>query len=425
MVLFALPWEIPETMDIEHQAFERDPTLKELLSPTLIQQLQSPLNLLLGPHWHIEDNTGNTLMQGERPPPADSTRTPLQLGIDLLGALISPAPESLRCGAAQLVVRVLAERWRYLISADLHTEVVSADYAELQRRHEELQRSEARYRDLSASLEQRVAEQVALIEHQQRELYHADKLASVGQLAAGVAHEINNPIGFVRSNLSTAQHYTTTFATFAKGLQAFGIDNRHPLWQQHDLDFILQDLRDLMQESQDGIDRVAHIVADLKAFSAVDIEGVAAVDVGDLIRTACRFAQMQLNRPDDSIILNLQPVPAFSCQAAAIGQAILHLVTNALQAIDDQGHATVSVNADTVALTILVEDTGNGIPADIQPRIFDPFFTTRSVGQGKGLGLTVCRDVATAHGGRVEFSSAPGAGSRFALILPIKPDVQE
>lgn len=412
-------------MEIEHQAFDRDPTLKELLSATLIRQLQPPLNLLLDNCWQIEDNSGLLLLQGTQAPPPNSPHTPLQLEIDLLGALVSPATENLRNGAAELLMRVLAERWRYLISADLHTEVVSSDYAELQRRHDALQASEARYRELSASLERRVAEQVSLIEHQQRELYHADKLASVGQLAAGVAHEINNPIGFVRSNLSSARHYTTTLTQFLQGLQTFGIDNQHPLWQQHDLDFVLQDMLDLMQECQDGIDRVAHIVADLKAFSAVDIEGVTAADVGDLIRTACRFAQMQLNRPDGTITLNLPDLPALSCEAAAIGQAILHLVTNALLAIDDQGQVTVSAQADASALSILVEDTGSGIPAELQPRIFDPFFTTRTVGQGKGLGLTVCRDVATAHGGRVEFSSAPGAGSRFALILPFSPDPPE
>lgn len=412
-------------MEIEHQAFDRDPTLKELLSATLIRPLQPPLNLLLDNCWQIEDTGGTILMQGTQAPPLNSPRTPLQLEIDLLGTLVSPATENLRNGAAQLLMRVLAERWRYLISADLHTEVVSSDYAELQRRHDALQASEARYRELSASLERRVAEQVSLIEHQQRELYHADKLASVGQLAAGVAHEINNPIGFVRSNLSSARHYTTTLTEFLQGLQAFGIDNQHPLWQQHDLDFVLQDMLDLMQECQEGIDRVAHIVADLKAFSAVDIEGMTAADVGELIRTACRFAQMQLNRPDGIITLNLPDLPALPCQAAAIGQAILHLVTNALQSIDDQGQVTVSAHANASALSILVEDTGSGIPAEFQPRIFDPFFTTRAVGQGKGLGLTVCRDVATAHGGRVEFTSTPGAGSRFALILPFNPDPPE
>lgn len=412
-------------MEIEHQAFDRDPTLKELLSATLIRPLQPTLNLLLDNCWQIEDTGGTILMQGTQAPPPNSPRTPLQLEIDLLGTLVSPATENLRNGAAQLLMRVLAERWRYLISADLHTEVVSSDYAELQRRHDALQASEARYRELSASLERRVAEQVSLIEHQQRELYHADKLASVGQLAAGVAHEINNPIGFVRSNLSSARHYTTTLASFLQGLQAFGMDNQHPLWQQHDLDFVLQDMLDLMQECQEGIDRVAHIVADLKAFSAVDIEGVTAADVGELIRTACRFAQMQLNRPHGALTLNLPALPAFSCEAAAIGQAVLHLVTNALQAIDDQGRVTVSAQADAHALSILVEDTGSGIPAELQPRIFDPFFTTRTVGQGKGLGLTVCRDVAIAHGGKVEFSSTPGVGSRFALILPFNPDPPE
>lgn len=402
-------------MDLADKPYDREPTLAELVTPALARQLEPPLQQLLGPHWRLEDAAGAVLL-GTGTLGPDHGRAPLRLELEPLGWLCGPDLPLLP-GVAALLVRILAERWRYQMSADLHTEVVAADYLELQRRNQALQLSEARYRDLAASLELRVAEQVALIEHQQRELYQADKLASVGQLAAGVAHEINNPIGFVRSNLSTAATYVKNLGEFLAALQQRPADIQ-ALWQHYDLDFLLQDFSALMAESQTGIDRVASIVADLKAFSAVDQSGPAPADLNEQVRTACRFAQMQLQQPD-SIQLQLQPLPALTCHAGAIGQAILHLVLNALQAVQPGQQVTVSSRYTEPELSILVEDTGCGIPRDIQSRIFDPFFTTREVGQGKGLGLTVCRDVAAAHGGRLEFTSQPGAGSTFALILPL------
>src|SRR5690606_18391502 len=301
---------------------------------------------------------------------------------------------------------------------DLHFESSYSDYRELQLKNEALQESEARYRELAKHLEQRVEQQVVLIRQQQRELYQSEKLAAVGQLAAGIAHEINNPIGFVKSNSTTARTYLNRLQATLQQLREKGVADVEALWQQQDLDFLFADFQDLLQESEHGISRVAAIIADLRAFSALDVAAVNTVDLNECVRISGELARTHV-QAFGAIAYELQDLPRLTCQLASINQAIFQLVVNALQAIGQAGEVVIRTRHDGQRAYICVKDTGCGIPQPIQPRIFEPFFTTRPVGGGKGLGLSVCLDVAKAHGGVLTFTSREGEGSEFILALPL------
>src|SRR3569832_854682 len=291
---------------------------------------------------------------------------------------------------------------------------------ELERRHEALQQSEARYRELAANLEQRVAEQVATIDQTRRQLYQSEKLAAVGQLAAGVAHEINNPIGFISSNLTPAQTYLGKLETVVRRVAA---GEPPTVLQQacrdEDMDYVLTDFASLLEESLDGSRRVARIVNDLKGFSRGDGAAVALEDVNDVIRAVCNVTRSQTEGQVE-VLLELHPLPKLSCNAAALGQVIYNLLINAVQVTSGRQGAQVRITTfeQDMHIHVTVADNGPGISADVLPRIFEPFFTTKEVGQGTGLGLTVCVDVVHAHGGRIDVQSGK-TGTAFSLYLPV------
>lgn len=307
---------------------------------------------------------------------------------------------------------------RYFMASEMHIEVVKEDFAELQRKHAALQESEARYKSLAEHLDERVKVQVGTIESTQRQLYQAEKMASVGQLAAGVAHEINNPIGFIRSNLSTALGYVRKITGMAELIKTQGSTQLAAAWKAADLDFVLEDFASLLNESISGADRVTRIVADLKGFSNVDQAEEETVNLNDNIRSVCNVAASQINKQAD-LKLTLGELPALRCHAGHLNQVFLNLLLNAAQAMKTRGEIHIQSGVVNKQICISFSDTGSGIPADVLPRIFDPFFTTHEVGSGTGLGLTVCRDIITALGGRIEVESAPGTGTKFTIYLPV------
>jgi signal transduction histidine kinase len=296
--------------------------------------------------------------------------------------------------------------------SELHLEAIAADFEKLKIEHLSVQESEARCKALAAELEQRVKEQVAILEERQRQLYQAEKLASVGQLAAGVAHEINNPIGFIHSNLTTFADYLDKFAQLRSRL-----DEARRAWADLDLDFVLADGRELVADSTAGADRIARIVHDLRGFSNIDRPEEEMVDVNDSLRAACAVIVGQ--KPAGvALRLDLQAVPPLLCLPGLLNQVFLNLLINALQAVGRQGEIRVGSHLEGTHIVITIGDNGEGIAADVLPRVFEPFFTTRDVGQGTGLGLTVARDVVQVHGGSIELESAIGRGTTVRIDLP-------
>lgn len=406
---------------IQGAHFDRELTLQELLRGIDGVTLVHSLALWVGPGLRLADARGTVLFErtGEL-----NGRVAVATELEPLGYLEGTHTEQLP-EAVALLRQLLLANARYLMASELHLETVHSDYEELRRRNTALQASEARSKELAVHLEQRVAEQIKIIEAAQRQLYQSEKLASVGQLAAGVAHEINNPIGFIASNLNMAQEYLARFQLLANMLQTDADSAAlRQVWQQQDLTFVLEDFSQLLQESADGATRVARIVADLKGFSRVDQLGVEDADLNEMINQVCSVAVPQV-RDRASLVLELSPLPRLRCQAAQLGQVFLNLLLNAVDAVAEDGEIRFISDVVPGYLRIRISDNGQGIPADRIDRIFDPFYTSKAVGKGTGLGLTVSNDIVRAHGGELSVSSVLGQGTTFTILLPLQMSAQE
>ena len=263
----------------------------------------------------------------------------------------------------------------------------------------------------------------------QQLLVQAEKMASIGQLAAGVAHEINNPIGYVNSNLSTLQGYLHKLLGMLSCYETAEASIPDPavrirlaeLRRQSDLDFLRADIPSLMSESKEGIDRVCQIVQDLKDFSRIDVsqEWVRAHLHQGIDSTLNIVASEVKYRAE--VIKHYGVIPEIECLPSQINQVVMNLVVNAAQAMEDKrGTITVSTGQADDGVWFEVADDGDGITPDNLPRIFDPFFTTKSVGKGTGLGLSLAYGIVQKHGGRIEVDSTPALGTRFRVHLPLR-----
>ncbi len=260
----------------------------------------------------------------------------------------------------------------------------------------------------------------------QQQLVQADKLASIGQLAAGVAHEINNPVGYIFSNFTTLQSYFDQLFMLLDAYQQAETQMGDPaplraLRERIDLDYLRQDIPALMTESREGIVRVRHIVQDLKDFSRVDanqewVWSNLHRGIDSTLNIVCNEVKYKAD-----VIKHYGDIPDIQCLPVQINQVVMNLVVNAAHALGaERGCITVSTGRDGEEhVWIEVADNGCGIPPEIVQRIFDPFFTTKAVGNGTGLGLSVSYGIVKKHGGRIEVESEPGRGSRFRVCLPI------
>jgi signal transduction histidine kinase len=287
----------------------------------------------------------------------------------------------------------------------------------------------------SVRLEEKVAEGNQRLDQAQAKLLQSEKLASIGQLAAGVAHEINNPIGFVKSNLGTLQGYIDDLLRILdqyQELEPLLPGGCEPLRQLKefqasiDFDFIRSDVRGLIAQSQDGIARVAKIIQDLKAFARSDTnQNYSMADLQACIESALNIAFNEIKYKAD-VLREYGGTPAIECIPAQLGQVFLNLLVNAAQAIDDKnGRGTITVRTGMVGadhVLVEIQDNGCGMPEDVRQRIFDPFFTTKPVGVGTGLGLSISYGIVHRHGGTINVASTPGGGSVFRIELPIRQE---
>ncbi len=399
--------------------FDREPELRELLAGLDGKRLLASLRTLLGAHVRIASTHDDTVLGGDAPP-AQRARQALGGELETLGYLETAAPASPQLEAAATLVEMLIKGvQRYHMASDLHLESVAADYEKLQRNHAALLESEARYKALAENLEQRVTEQIRTLDTAQRQLYQAEKLASIGQLAAGVAHEINNPIGFIISNLNTARTYVQKLGeTISFIRNAQDIQRAAAVLIQQDTAFLLEDFTALLGESAEGAGRIMRIVADLKGFSNIDRAEEELADINQKIIQVCNVVRNTLQERA-ALNTDLRELPLVRCYPGRLGQVLVNLLLNACQAMKTYGHIHVKTERLGDEICIRVSDDGCGIPPEVLPRIFDPFFTTKDVGQGAGLGLSVSHDIIRAHGGRIEVQSEVDVGSTFSVYLPL------
>ena len=251
----------------------------------------------------------------------------------------------------------------------------------------------------------------------------------MSQLAAGVAHEINNPIGYIFSNFGTLEKYLTGL------LQMLGAyeraESRHSdaqtvsalvsLRQELELDFLKEDIPTLMRESKEGIVRVRKIVQDLKDFSHVDANpDWQWANLNQGIDSTLNVINNELKYKAD-VVKEYGDIPEVQCMPSQINQVVMNLVVNAAHAMGPaRGTITVRTGVDADQVWLEVSDTGSGIPADVLPRIFDPFYTTKPVGKGTGLGLSLSYGIIQKHHGRIEVQTEAGQGSAFRVTLPVK-----
>ena len=408
---------------MELAQFDRDITLAELLHGISSVKLSATLDQSLGGGWSLQSSDGVLLLGASLLTHEQNINSvALRVELESIGSLFAACALERIASVAAWLELVLTANYRYSMAADLHLETVFINYSQLQKEHQALQESEQRYRELAGQLEQRVAEQVVLIERSQRQLYQAEKMASVGCLAAGVAHEINNPIGFIRSNLSTAINNVKMMQAALNAFHSGATEMAEAIWQANELDFVLEDFPVLLAESVDGADRVARIVANLKEFSNIDHSETDPVDLNDAVRNVMDLVRDQ-TREQVALIVDFQSLPLFICDRGRFNQVLLSLVQNALQALHGKGTLRVVSLVDGNQIKISVSDNGCGIEAQALARIFDPFYTSQDVGSGTGLGLTVSQEIVASYGGHIEVESVVGVGSTFTVCLPL-PDQQ-
>lgn len=267
----------------------------------------------------------------------------------------------------------------------------------------------------------------------QAQLVQSEKMAAIGQIAAGVAHEINNPVAFVMSNLRTMSKYVETFKKLLAQYEALGTAVRggnsdaqrealaraETLAAEGDLAYILKDVDHLLTESIDGTERVREIVQSLKSFARLDEADVKEANINDGIEATLKIIWNEL-KYKCQVHKKLGQLPLIRCYPGQLNQVFMNVLMNAAQAIADQGEITIETEATDSHIVIRVSDTGCGIASQHISELFTPFFTTKPVGHGTGLGLSISYGIVKKHNGTIEVQSEPGRGSTFKICLPIE-----
>ena len=261
------------------------------------------------------------------------------------------------------------------------------------------------------------------------QLLQSEKMASIGQLAAGIAHEINNPIGFVNSNMGAMEKYVATLMFIidsykrailevAPGTPLIG--KISAIDKNADLDFLKGDIADLLRESTDGLKRVKDIVQALKDFSHVGESDWNFADLHAGLDSTLNIINNEI-KYKATIEKRYGILPEVKCLASQLNQVFMNLLVNAAHAIEERGVITISTGVDGDWVWVAIQDTGTGIKPENMNRIFEPFFTTKPVGSGTGLGLSLSYSIVNKHGGRIDVESKFGVGTTFTVRLPVIP----
>jgi two-component system NtrC family sensor kinase len=296
-------------------------------------------------------------------------------------------------------------------------------------KHRALLRDGKRYKQDLERRNQELTAQKEELERLQAQLVHSEKMASVGQLAAGIAHELNNPAGFIHSNMQGLGEYLSQLQRL---LTVYDSVPFSPPWAEQIRDIkndvvyerLLRDFSSIIADCQEGASRIRDIVLNLRTFSRVDEAEIKTIDIHAGMDATVRLLSQYYNSNHITLKRDYGDLPLIDCLAGQLNQVWMNLLKNAAQAIGEgPGEVRIQTRLEDSAVAVRITDTGRGINKEDVKKIFDPFFTTKPVGEGTGLGLSISYGIIERHGGAIEVDSTPGRGTTFTTLIPIKPNL--
>jgi PAS domain S-box-containing protein len=302
------------------------------------------------------------------------------------------------------------------------------DVTERKRAEEQLVTQNIRLQEMARSEHQAHVE----LKQAHSRMVQSEKLASLGQMVAGVAHEINNPVAFVSNNVAVLERdvgeMRDLLAMYAeadellKRERADLLERIDAFRDRVDMAYTLENIKGLIDRSRDGLSRIQQIVGHLRLFARLDEGQVNDADINGGIESTAAIIRNLARKKQVQLELDLGELPEVTCYAAKLNQVMMNLLTNAIDACREGGTVTVRTRAEDQGVRIEVADNGCGIAPEHRDRIFDPFFTTKPVGQGTGLGLSISYGIIQDHGATIEVDSTVGQGTCFTIHLPLRPN---
>ena len=261
------------------------------------------------------------------------------------------------------------------------------------------------------------------LQETQAQLVHSAKMVSLGQLVAGVAHELNNPISFIYANMTHLETYSKNLITLSNLIQK-SPDEAKKFKKDIDYDYLIKDLPKLIKSCQDGSQRLMDIVSGLRTFSRLDSNHVQDYNLEKNIKSTLELLSGEI-KTRIQVHLDLKNVPTIQCHAGQINQVFMNIISNAVSAIENKGNIWIIASKEDASIKVEIKDDGKGIDTDKIPYIFDPFFTTKDVGEGTGLGLSISYNIVQKHSGDISVQSEKGKGTTFVITLPLKTSVKD
>lgn len=310
----------------------------------------------------------------------------------------------------------------YLIKpCDLDVLALSVERA-LERR--ELHRTTASYKAHLENQNIELASSKTELQRLQAQLVHTEKMASLGQLSAGIAHELNNPAGFIYGNVDILRDYLTDLEKLLKLYDEIALPTDSAslvaaLKSEINYEKLVGDLSSIIVDCREGAQRICDVVKNLRLFSRLDEAELKKVDIHEGIDSTLRLLSRYYGGGKIVLYRDYAELPSVNCYAGQLNQVWMNLLGNAAQALNGQGEVNISTSLDDDWITVAISDNGKGIAEEDLPRIFDPFFTTKPVGEGTGLGLSISYGIVERHGGAITVTSKVGSGTTFVVKIPV------
>jgi len=319
--------------------------------------------------------------------------------------------DALRIGASDYLIK----------PCDLDVLTLSVERA-LERRV--LQRTTATYKAHLENQNVELANSKTELERLQAQLVHTEKMASLGQLSAGIAHELNNPAGFIYGNVDILRDYLKDLERLLKiydeiDLPSEAASSVAALKTEINYEKLSGDLSAILTDCREGAQRICDVVKNLRLFSRLDEAELKKIDIHEGIDSTIRLLSRYYSSGKIDLRRDYADLPMVNCYAGQLNQVWMNLLGNAAQALKDQGEVSVSTRIDDDWISVVISDTGSGITEGDLPKIFDPFFTTKPVGEGTGLGLSISYGIIVRHGGAITVKSEVGSGTSFTVKIPI------